>query len=86
MKISHGLCPRQEPAVVLLMLVFHHLNDGDPDLLLEAAGKPLGVLLVQFLQLKARIDALLNGLPKSFAFGDCQGDVVHFPKITDYAV
>ncbi len=38
-------------------------------LLLEAAGKPLGVLLVQALQLEARIDTLLDGLPKSLAFG-----------------
>ena len=61
-------------------------HDGNPDLLLEAAGKPLGVLFVKSLPLESRINAVLVCLPQPRAFGNRQGDIVHLPKVTDHAV
>jgi hypothetical protein len=56
----------------LLMFALEGIDDGNADLLLEAAGSPFGILLVQPLPLKGRIDPLLNRLPEPGTFGDCR--------------
>ena len=61
------------------MLVLERFHDGDADFLLEAAGLPFGILLVQPLPLKSGIDPLLDRLPELRTFRDRQSDVVNVP-------